>query len=60
MSESSKDRFDTLSDEELADHVVSGHVDPVAGEEELARRKKDAEKPAPKPAEAPKRSGDGK
>ena len=53
MSESSKDRFDTLTDQELADHVASGHVEPKAGQAELDRRAREAAKasdPAPKPA----------
>ena len=42
MAESGKDRFDTLTDQELADHVASGHVDPTEGQKELDRRAKTA------------------
>ena len=46
MAESGKDRFDTLTDQELADHVASGHVDPAEGQKELDRREREAGKAA--------------
>lgn len=54
MAESPKDRFDTLTDQELRDHVDSGHVDPVAGQAELDRRAAEAAK-APGKHEAPEK-----
>ena len=57
MAESGKDRFDTLTDQGLADHVASGHVDPVEGQKELDRRAREADKPAGKPVAESSGSG---
>lgn len=64
MSDSTENRtrFETLSDQDLADHVESGHIAVKAGREELARRERAAAKTAEpaKPADPAKPGDQGK